>query len=58
MEGFVGHCVAELDAHARCDVFERCCLPIWRCGAVDGSVQDTPVVVLISVWVEGDLLLC
>lgn len=50
--------VLQLDLHARLDVREGLGLPVMVWVAITGRIQDSPVVVVVTVWVEGDLLFC
>ena len=57
VEMLVGGDVAQFDARPRCDVGNRDLGPIRNFFlALDGCVDDSPVVVLVTVWVKGNLL--
>ena len=56
MEGFVGCGVAKFDSHVWGDVSEGGSSPVGRCRAISGSVDNSPIVVGVSVGVQSDLL--
>ena len=53
---FVSLDVAELDAHSRCDVRDVVVVPVGIGITVRGRVHDPPIVVIVSMRVERNLL--
>ena len=56
MEGLVGDDVPQFDARSIFDVLDRLRFVVVLVIAIDGGVENPPQIILISVWVEGDLL--
>ena len=56
VEGLVGDDVPQLDARSIFDVLDGPCFEVVLGIAVGGGIQNPPEIILISVWVEGDLL--
>ena len=49
----------DLDACTSCEVNQfRIVKPVDFGVVILGRVNDTPVIVLINVWIQGNLLLC
>lgn len=56
VEGLVGEDVSELDARTVLDELHGLVFIVVLGISVDGSIEDTPEIVVVSVGVEGDLL--
>ena len=56
VEGLVGDDVPQLDARSIFDVLDGLRFVVVLVIAIDGGVENPPQIILISVWVEGDLL--
>ena len=56
MESLVGGNMAQLNARSILDILEGFRFVFVLGVAVRGSIENTPYIILIPVWVEGDLL--